>query len=246
MTPDMRKVLKSQLLFNWAKDNIYRSGVTQRLTFGRQLEAGIRYFDLRIARLDDRILFVHGLYGDLVYPAMVEIRDYLKRYTSEVVVLDFQHMYDLDTEQADRVLAHLVQIFAGMLQRWTRLRGLSPQGMVARGKHVILMWPTGFRGQPDVWTRAVDNRYVNTHRPSTLITRLDAYALHSPQSVLHVTQLILSVDDHLGDGSLRTLTEGHESELRQYVMLAKRFFNVVICDFVDAEFSQIVLRRNLY
>ena len=43
-------------------------GLTQTLTFKQQLEAGIRYFDLRVALnpQDKKLYLVHTLYGPLV------------------------------------------------------------------------------------------------------------------------------------------------------------------------------------
>ena len=91
------------------------SACTQHSDFGKMLDAGVRYFDCRVDDVNDEPSFVHGNTNSFFWPspkhmtlveACDDIVEFVAKYPSEVIVLDFQHTWD-DSE--DKVIAILEQ-----------------------------------------------------------------------------------------------------------------------------------------
>ena len=76
----------------------------QNISVGKQLEAGVRYFDFRVDKLDNgSFAGVHGLVGDQYEDVFKEIASFLKEHPNEVIIMDFQHfhnMRDIEAKQA--------------------------------------------------------------------------------------------------------------------------------------------------
>ena len=88
---------------------------TQHSDFGKMLDAGVRYFDCRVTDVHGEPSFVHGNTNSIFWPskehltlaeACDDIVEFVAKYPSEVIVLDFQHTWDA-TE--DKVIAILEQ-----------------------------------------------------------------------------------------------------------------------------------------
>ncbi|KAL3853638.1 hypothetical protein ACJMK2_017168 [Sinanodonta woodiana] len=96
---------------------IHRWSKTQNLSIKQQLEAGIRYLDLRIAvhpgNMDFH--FVHGLYGGLILPAMHEVRAFLENNKWEIVILDFNHFYNMNHTAHETLLTAIRTTFDGLI-----------------------------------------------------------------------------------------------------------------------------------
>ena len=104
----MRKA--SKIFSRATKTIIYRWAKCQRSNCRRQLELGIRYFDIRLAKLapkkketngneiSDSVRVIHGLYGEEIGAILSDIAEFLLRHTGEVVILDFQHIFDFKKE----------------------------------------------------------------------------------------------------------------------------------------------------
>ena len=93
------------------------SACTQHSDFGKMLDAGVRYFDCRVTEteVNGEPSFVHGNTNSFFWPspkhmtlaeACDDIVEFVAKYPSEVIVLDFQHTWD-NTE--DKVIAILEQ-----------------------------------------------------------------------------------------------------------------------------------------
>ncbi|XP_070561052.1 PI-PLC X domain-containing protein DDB_G0269228-like [Ptychodera flava] len=66
---------------------------SQSGNFTAQLQAGIRYLDLRIAAIakDGNLYWWHGLTGDRIEPGLQEIADFAEMNPGEVLVLELSH-----------------------------------------------------------------------------------------------------------------------------------------------------------
>ena len=94
--------LAKNIVINWSK--------TQSLGVNAQLRAGIRYFDIRVSgRPDSSELFVvHGLYGPTVESCLDNLATFLDEHCCEIVLLDFNHFYDMDSAAHDRLIKMLI------------------------------------------------------------------------------------------------------------------------------------------
>ncbi|XP_072024994.1 PI-PLC X domain-containing protein 3-like [Amphiura filiformis] len=96
-----------------AKKIMYNWSVTQSLTFKEQLDHGIRYLDLRVsarAHTSD-LFFVHGLFGNTVESGLRDINEWLDAHPKEVVLVDFNHFYDMNAEDHQILVLQIQQIF---------------------------------------------------------------------------------------------------------------------------------------
>ncbi|KAK6055073.1 hypothetical protein COOONC_07422 [Cooperia oncophora] len=87
----------------FVKAGVKRWGVTQNYSIRKQLEHGVRYLDLRVAypppkvRASERdFRLVHGLFGMTLRHCLTQVADFLKENKKEVVLLDVNHVYDVD------------------------------------------------------------------------------------------------------------------------------------------------------
>uniref|UniRef100_A0A8C6XU48 Phosphatidylinositol specific phospholipase C X domain containing 1 n=1 Tax=Naja naja TaxID=35670 RepID=A0A8C6XU48_NAJNA len=99
---------------------ILRWSITQDLTVLEQLNAGIRYFDFRIAHKPDdpsmKLYFVHMLYTAVeVEVVLWDILRWLKNHPWEVVVLAFRNFDGLDKNHHTHLVSCIQKIFSSRL-----------------------------------------------------------------------------------------------------------------------------------
>lgn len=73
-------------------ENGHDIALTQSRSIGKQLDDGIRVFDLDITKRDGRFHMYHGLLGNKLDIALAEIREFVERTSAEVVVLEFNSL----------------------------------------------------------------------------------------------------------------------------------------------------------
>jgi hypothetical protein len=99
------------IIFRWAR--------CQRSTCQQQLQQGIRYFDIRLAKFQEKkkekneskvsesVRVIHGLFGAEIGALLTDIDKFLDQHKGEVVILDFQHIFDFQKEDH----FHLVRLY---------------------------------------------------------------------------------------------------------------------------------------
>ncbi|XP_070557628.1 PI-PLC X domain-containing protein 3-like [Ptychodera flava] len=102
---------------NKAKEIVYKWSVNQSLTLTEQLDRGIRYFDLRVSSClgKEDLHFVHGLFAGKVVDAMNEINTWLESHPKEVVLLDFNHLFDMQDTHHTQLTKQLMEIFGSKI-----------------------------------------------------------------------------------------------------------------------------------
>ena len=122
VSPDIKGTLidKAARFLPRAKQVICNWSITQTLDFHHQLEAGIRYFDLRVSILPgvqsaDELYLIHGLYGIKLEEAMKDIKAFLDKYPREVVIMDFNHFYEMNHGHHWKCVKCIDNIFRGKL-----------------------------------------------------------------------------------------------------------------------------------
>ena len=105
-----------KLFGSTAKNVVYNWSVTQSLNFRKQLTAGIRYFDLRVApgkdsESSEQVYFTHGLLCSKVLPALREVASFLDENPREVVLLDFNHFYKMTDSSHQNLYNMILNVF---------------------------------------------------------------------------------------------------------------------------------------
>lgn len=155
---------------------VVRWATTQAWSISDQLNAGIRFFDLRIAqkahRLDS-LYFAHGIYTQVkVKEALSDMAAWLPLHPREVVVVVCSHFFGLEDQDHSSLIALITALFGDKL--------CPPQGKPtlnscwAMGRQVILSYDNeeSVKQHPQLWPM-IDYRYAETANPKDVIRYLE-------------------------------------------------------------------------
>lgn len=82
---------------------------TQPYTISDQLNNGIRYFDFRICYLNNHFYFCHTMLSDLTENGLDAIAAFAKTHPSEILILDFNHIYGVTDSATQSAFLQLLQ-----------------------------------------------------------------------------------------------------------------------------------------
>lgn len=236
--------------YGWGKDVIIRWSLTQKSTITEQLNAGIRYFDMRIGYLSDRndFFFVHGCYGYAISTLLREMTTFLETHPKEVLIVDFNHFYSFTTDEIHQQFVSLVaQQFKDLLfpcnVKPSVPGKLSLKDFWYSKKQVFarycnkticdknnLFWPEN----------TIDSPWYNTASISKLVIELNGRFGTLKSDVFNVFQAILTPQTstiifHLASSLEKALAEPGNTHIEAWldgVLTDKRKgMNILICDF---------------
>ncbi|XP_064473972.1 PI-PLC X domain-containing protein 3-like [Ornithodoros turicata] len=161
------------ILYNWC--------LTQSETAKQQLCAGIRYFDLRIATKSDpkdqNLYIVHGLYGYAIDNFFLEVKAFLDEHPREVLLLHFQHFYNMSDDDHQRLLHKLTSTFGALMCQFTeKLENLTLTSLWRKGSQVLSFYNHDRLAKyyPFLWPASyIPNPWPNTDNVSALVTFWD-------------------------------------------------------------------------
>lgn len=241
-----------QKLAKWfgccAKRIIYRWSITQELCIYDQLMQGVRYLDLRVAyeKSTKSFCYVHGLYGLPYESIFKEIEDFLVKHPKEVLILDFNHLWDFTQEQCNTFMKLIEDNFSHWLYG-PGMKGAkcSLQDVWGSNKRIIalyeddpstkispLLWPSKHIYSPWYNTADVDQLIADLNKRFDDI-KDDCFnvfqAILSPQTSTIILHLIGSLK-----GELAEKCDDHVcSWLQKLEEEKKKNVNIVICDFIE-------------
>lgn len=114
---------------------IRRWGVTQALTVRGQLEAGVRYLDLRVFNHAGRFHAVHGMVGPHFDDILADVAAFVRERPTELVVLDLNHFYCFRGVADHEALVSLITAHLGPLLA-RRPPGNAPAAALTYGEAV--------------------------------------------------------------------------------------------------------------
>lgn len=166
--------------------------MTQNKNITGQVAGGIRYFDVRTSFDPDRQDFfaVHGLYGARTIGIMVELANYLLRHPKEVVILDFNHLYNFNDSLHDEYMRQIKAVFSGgmLCQSTTAIDKLKLIDLWNRKCQVIAVYHGG-NPSKDFWEGGtVQSPWPNTDSLTSLFSDLDTFLSQRDMTSLFVTQ----------------------------------------------------------
>ncbi|OXU22116.1 hypothetical protein TSAR_004540, partial [Trichomalopsis sarcophagae] len=178
--PDEPELIRSlgRLFATVAKPIIFNWSINQNITIKDQLNGGIRYLDLRVATKqdDDKIYFLHGLYGAEVSQPLQQVVDWLNDHPFEVIIMDFQHLYNFTEADHRNLIDRVKYLFRGKLCPVSvNFDHVTLQWMNSEKYQVILvyrnplarnfgdLWPTGLwpTPWPDTISRSTLIEFLN-------------------------------------------------------------------------------------
>lgn len=164
---------------------VHRWSKTQNLTIVEQLEAGVRYFDFRVAvhPTTMEFRFVHGLYAGLVPHALRDINTFLTYNPLEVVILDFNHFYNMNETAHRMLLAEIRNVFGYR----SVPSHFSTPAYIRSGLNLQALWKTPYRvitiyhadsiaPFQEIWAESViEAPWANTNDIASMIRFLDRH-----------------------------------------------------------------------
>lgn len=119
---------------------IKRWSACQSVPLGEQLKYGVRYLDLRVTVDDGKFYFVHTLRtSSTVRELLVPVKDFVNAHDGEIVILDFQHFYDLNKEDHVRFYNMLKDLFGDKLAPFD-YRNKSVSEYLSAHKRVVVIY----------------------------------------------------------------------------------------------------------
>nr|XP_022300676.1 PI-PLC X domain-containing protein 3-like [Crassostrea virginica] len=160
---------------------IYYWSVTQHLTAEQQLNAGIRYFDLRVSRHNSsgKVYFSHGLYGTDVISCLESINIFLDVHKKEFVILDFNHFHGMELDHHKSLIMNMKSIFGNKICSSTNINNVTLQKLWEKGLQVIILYHYEhvFNDHHDVlWHESyISSPWAETADISQLLSFLDKH-----------------------------------------------------------------------
>ncbi|KAF0028229.1 hypothetical protein F2P81_019316 [Scophthalmus maximus] len=230
----MFSVLAKKVMVKWS--------MTQNLTFKEQLDAGIRYFDLRVSSKPgepgNEIYFIHGLFGH------------------KVVFLDFNHYYAMDAEHHVYLITMLQEVFGSKLCSNGAVESITLDYLWERKHQVIVFYhhPSA-QDIPVMWPgNKIPAPWANTTKPNKLIQFLETTLKErNRKGSFHVSQAILTprvntVAKGLVWGLRHYLVERNLPTIMSWVEAQRPGadgVNIITSDFVElTDFANTVIKLN--
>ncbi|KAL4624884.1 PI-PLC X domain-containing protein 2-like [Arapaima gigas] len=260
--PDQMAIVK-HLAFIFrllAKKVMKKWSMTQNLTFREQLEAGIRYFDLRVSSKPGEpgceIYFIHGLFGHKVCNGLNDIDAFLSDHPKEVVFLDFNHHYAMSKDHHRYLITMLQEVFGPKLCKACMVEDITLDYLWENKYQVIVfyhhpsanncafLWPGSKIPAP--WANTTDACKLIQFLETTLSERAQHGSFHVSQAILTprvktvVRGLIKGLRKHLVERNLPTIMTWVEAQRP-----GANGVNIITSDFVDlVDFANTVIKLN--
>ncbi|XP_033118202.1 PI-PLC X domain-containing protein 3-like [Anneissia japonica] len=239
---------------------ILKWSITQSLTIKEQLEYGIRYFDLRVATCKKHpgLYFIHGLYGCSVESGLAEIAEWLDAHPKEVVFLDFNHLYDMQPQDHQKLFEILKETFGNKLCPIIDTEETALNVLWENGWNVLVFYHNSYRQREDIntlWPGShIPAPWPNTPEPTKMVNLLEANHTRGRNvKTFHVTQGILTPS---GTTILQHIARPLKAVFAVPAMKNLKFYlkdkkagatgvNIVTADFVETDnFVECVLALN--
>ncbi|XP_073538156.1 PI-PLC X domain-containing protein 3 [Phyllobates terribilis] len=233
---------------------------TQTMNFTSQMEAGVRYFDLRISTKprdpDNELYFAHGLFSAKVNEGLEEINAFLCSHKKEVVFLDFNHFYGMQKSHHEMLVQMLKDIFGNKTCPAIFAQEISLQYLWERNYQILVFYhspvalevPFLWPGQmmPAPWANTTDTEKLIQFLQSSITERRKKGSFFISQVVL--TPKASTVVKGVTSGLRETITERALPSMMHWVRTQKpgeSGINIVTADFVElGDFISTVIRLN--
>ena len=151
----------------------------QDLDIAAQLQAGIRFFDFRVADSpgsdtrpwQQRCRIVHSLYGPTLEDVLVPIAQFAAAHPQEIVFIYFSTIQDTEMNAASwaGLAAYVKGLFGTRLATTDLGAGATPNQMWARHQQVIAIWEDPTTADSTLWSKNIflDKNWYGPDNPTT-------------------------------------------------------------------------------
>ncbi|XP_060682246.1 PI-PLC X domain-containing protein 1-like [Hemiscyllium ocellatum] len=230
------------------RPEIYKWCRTQESSITEQLEAGIRFFDLRIAHkpndTTDHLHFVHGIFTTVtVLEALKEFGLWLKAHPKEVVILACRSFDGMNEQQHHELIQEIKNLFESKIYPKTSSEPVTLRRLWELGCQVIISYDDNIAKQyPELWP-GIPYWWADTYDPKLLVQYLENQKQAGRPDGFFVAGINLTEDwwyilTHL-HSSLKRLTLPNYAYLSDWIKKqvagpGKHCFNIIAGDFIRA------------
>ncbi|XP_060951575.1 PI-PLC X domain-containing protein 1-like [Limanda limanda] len=169
-----------------ARRIVHRWAVTQEESITKQLDAGVRYFDLRIARKSNdtdptRLYFYHGLRTRTDVETVLEmIHDWSVEHPKEILILALSHFKGFKKHKVEQLHIHLISFIktlfgTKLLHRVVRNPEFwnipTLKSCWDSGRNVIVSYDYSANQHPEMWGR-IPYYYGDSMDPAEVESKL--------------------------------------------------------------------------
>ena len=128
--------------FDFVKDIVYNWSKAQSLSISRQLQAGVRYFDLRLSTKPGTpdIYLCHGMYSTPLMACLTVINDYLNEHEKEVVLIDMNHFYGMTPDIHQACMKSIMDLFGSKLCPYLDMESMTLSNLWSNKLQVIAFY----------------------------------------------------------------------------------------------------------
>jgi len=240
------------------KPIMYRWSTTQHSNITDQLSRGIRYFDLRVGKLEStpkrgvEYRLLHGLYGVELFTVLDDMKSFLDQHVNEIIILDFQHMFSCLDQDHQTIIERIKTTFGSKLLEQSKEIPTLKEMQDAK-KQVIVIYGLYSNDYDYLWPRSFClSPWGNTFDLSMLLKFLmNGLTTVRPINRLYVTQAVLTPQVKTivfkPFSTLFKQTKNVREALPSWLQdeAAKYKPNIVMADFVtDYDISSVILSLN--
>lgn len=174
--PDRLKILSK---IYCVRKLVQRWGTTQEETITKQMDAGVRYFDLRIARKPNdtnpnRLYFYHGLYTQTDVETVLRlINDWAERHPKEILILALSNFKGFNKKNEKQLHNHLIDFIKTLFGAKLLYKMDVPTLKKSwdQGRNVIVSYDYAVQKQPTIWNKII-YYYGNSMNTTEVQTKL--------------------------------------------------------------------------
>ena len=221
--------------------------VTQQLSIAAQLDAGIRYFDLRVNYDTDRNDFYtcHALRGVSVDEVLNAVGDFISRSPNEVVLLDFNHFFTVTADFHQRLSKKIVGRLGKKMLPNSAGFEVTMQEIWNQGKNVIVAYKDDatVSAVPLLWRNdSIDSPWPEQWTDAGLKAWLIQHVIGKPQSRFWVLQGVITpnwphiIAGFLGGKGLIDMGSALNPQVLRWLRdwrTGGASLNIVMLDFID-------------
>ncbi|XP_029978145.1 PI-PLC X domain-containing protein 1-like [Sphaeramia orbicularis] len=236
---------------------------TQEVNIIQQLDAGVRFLDLRIARKKDdsdptRVYFYHGLYTVTdVRSVLKDINGWAVAHPTEILILALSHFENFDNSLHDGLISSIKKIFGRKLVQKMPQQKLTLKRCWDDKTNVMVTYGDRAEVQkhPELWSN-ITYYYGDTMDPEVLKNKVYEDLTNATTDYFFICGLNLTLPDSLTAlkyvAEYNSLRQYSLKYLKQLVVWAagvqqahKRRLNIVASDFVTQDnFVSTIIQLN--
>ena len=224
---------------------------TQELTIKEQLEAGIRYFDLRVSQSKDRNFYLyHGLQGPNLEPVLQAFQDFLRDNKGEILILDMSHFFNVSHDELLKLINKYLVEFCATKSDITA--SVTYEELIRKNKRCLIYYDEkDFANKNKFLLGTSDSYWANERKIEKLKNSLKDYHSNRAHSSPWVFQYVLTpnagyIIKHPLK-SVKHLAKITHEHMDEVLNDCKQSFplNIVMFDFVDETLCRKIINLNL-